>query len=77
MGYDTSWSSEELSSIDLGDARLNQRCQRAGGHPRTHTWHHSETLGRMELVEKAAHKPFAHEGGRTIFETLVDAGIIP
>jgi hypothetical protein len=45
--------------------------------PDGYTWHHSEQLGRMELVETAAHDPFKHDGGRAIFEQLVDEGIIP
>lgn len=61
MGSDTSWSSEELSSIDLGDVRLNHRCQRVlellGAHPGESIpgacggW--AETMGAYRL--------FAHE----------------
>jgi hypothetical protein len=43
-----------------------------------YTWHHSEDLGKMELVEKAAHNAFLpHTGGRAIFETLLEHDLVP
>jgi hypothetical protein len=39
------------------------------------TWHHSEEIGKMMLVESEVHNAFKHVGGRDILDTLIEAGL--
>ncbi len=48
--------------------------------PAGYTWHHNQKLGIMELVDSSAHSSLpggaGHTGGRAIFESLSEHGIV-
>lgn len=42
--------------------------------PSTHTWHHHEDLGRMQLVEKTKHAKTGHTGGYNLYSKALAIG---